>query len=239
MITMVLGGLWHGAAWGFVLWGAIHGGALVIEHVLRERMRWSPPGWLKLADRLPHRRAGVDPVPRARPRPRRRRSSRAWPTGARRRCGACPVVAVVAARHRAAAAARRSRWTRCACASSACIRPPSARAWRSSSCSSPRRSPARACHRSSTSSSDDRRPCPNTTPSSSTARPAAALRARDALVVRVRRRARCCSLVEGAVDPRRGRADGPGHRAHGRARRRPPRRLGSPTAAARRRRRPR
>ena len=25
MITMVLGGLWHGAAWGFVLWGALHG----------------------------------------------------------------------------------------------------------------------------------------------------------------------------------------------------------------------
>jgi D-alanyl-lipoteichoic acid acyltransferase DltB (MBOAT superfamily) len=47
MITMMLGGLWHGAAWGFVLWGTIHGGALVIEKVFRERMRWSPPGWLK------------------------------------------------------------------------------------------------------------------------------------------------------------------------------------------------
>jgi alginate O-acetyltransferase complex protein AlgI len=35
MITMVLGGLWHGAAWGFVLWGTIHGLALVIEHQLR------------------------------------------------------------------------------------------------------------------------------------------------------------------------------------------------------------
>ena len=49
MITMVLGGLWHGAAWGFVLWGAIHGGALVAENVFRERLRWSPPGWLKWA----------------------------------------------------------------------------------------------------------------------------------------------------------------------------------------------
>jgi D-alanyl-lipoteichoic acid acyltransferase DltB (MBOAT superfamily) len=28
MITMVLGGLWHGASWNFVLWGALHGGAL-------------------------------------------------------------------------------------------------------------------------------------------------------------------------------------------------------------------
>src|SRR5258708_9035573 len=25
MVTMVLGGLWHGAAWTFVIWGALHG----------------------------------------------------------------------------------------------------------------------------------------------------------------------------------------------------------------------
>jgi len=31
IITMVLGGLWHGAAWNFVLWGAIHGVFLAIE----------------------------------------------------------------------------------------------------------------------------------------------------------------------------------------------------------------
>jgi alginate O-acetyltransferase complex protein AlgI len=28
MITMVLGGLWHGASWNFVVWGTLHGGAL-------------------------------------------------------------------------------------------------------------------------------------------------------------------------------------------------------------------
>ena len=28
MLTMVLGGLWHGASWNFVIWGALHGGAL-------------------------------------------------------------------------------------------------------------------------------------------------------------------------------------------------------------------
>ncbi|KAB0269702.1 MBOAT family O-acyltransferase [Microvirga brassicacearum] len=33
--TMVLGGLWHGASWNFVLWGAIHGGALVLNHLWR------------------------------------------------------------------------------------------------------------------------------------------------------------------------------------------------------------
>ena len=30
MITMVLGGLWHGASWNFVLWGALHGLYLII-----------------------------------------------------------------------------------------------------------------------------------------------------------------------------------------------------------------
>jgi alginate O-acetyltransferase complex protein AlgI len=33
MLTMVLGGLWHGAAWRFVLWGALHGLALVGHRV--------------------------------------------------------------------------------------------------------------------------------------------------------------------------------------------------------------
>ncbi|MCS7467244.1 MBOAT family protein [Stieleria sp. ICT_E10.1] len=32
MVTMVLGGLWHGAAWNFVLWGVYHGVLLVIWH---------------------------------------------------------------------------------------------------------------------------------------------------------------------------------------------------------------
>ena len=31
MLTMVLGGLWHGASWTFVVWGAMHGGALVLH----------------------------------------------------------------------------------------------------------------------------------------------------------------------------------------------------------------
>jgi D-alanyl-lipoteichoic acid acyltransferase DltB (MBOAT superfamily) len=31
MITMVLGGLWHGASWNFVLWGAIHGVGLCVN----------------------------------------------------------------------------------------------------------------------------------------------------------------------------------------------------------------
>ena len=33
-ITMVLGGLWHGASWNFVIWGALHGTYLSIEKLL-------------------------------------------------------------------------------------------------------------------------------------------------------------------------------------------------------------
>ena len=37
MITMLLGGLWHGAGWNFVLWGALHGGGLAVERWWHER----------------------------------------------------------------------------------------------------------------------------------------------------------------------------------------------------------
>lgn len=37
MITMVLGGLWHGAAWTFVLWGALHGAGLSAERLWANR----------------------------------------------------------------------------------------------------------------------------------------------------------------------------------------------------------
>lgn len=35
MVTMLLGGLWHGAAWNFVLWGAFHGALLVVYRMLQ------------------------------------------------------------------------------------------------------------------------------------------------------------------------------------------------------------
>ena len=36
-MTMLLGGLWHGAAWNFVLWGAYHGFALIAHRLWQER----------------------------------------------------------------------------------------------------------------------------------------------------------------------------------------------------------
>ena len=41
--TMLLGGLWHGAAWTFVVWGALHAFYLVINHGWIALRRWA--GW--------------------------------------------------------------------------------------------------------------------------------------------------------------------------------------------------
>ncbi len=42
MVTMLLGGLWHGAAWGFVVWGALHGLYLVVERWWSRDRRGAP-----------------------------------------------------------------------------------------------------------------------------------------------------------------------------------------------------
>lgn len=39
MITMFLGGLWHGAKWTFVIWGALHGAYIVAEKMLEKRRK--------------------------------------------------------------------------------------------------------------------------------------------------------------------------------------------------------
>jgi D-alanyl-lipoteichoic acid acyltransferase DltB (MBOAT superfamily) len=54
MVTMALGGLWHGANWTFVIWGLLHGAYLAINHVSRA---------LKLVEGLPGAvRAALHPV---------------------------------------------------------------------------------------------------------------------------------------------------------------------------------
>ena len=80
MLTMIIGGLWHGAAWTFVLWGTYQGVILVGHRLLRALARPDPPdradrprllegradrrdvppGLLRLAD-LPGRLAGTGP----------------------------------------------------------------------------------------------------------------------------------------------------------------------------------
>lgn len=46
LLTMLLGGIWHGAAWTFVLWGLWHGGLLALERRWKERGGKGEPGLL-------------------------------------------------------------------------------------------------------------------------------------------------------------------------------------------------
>ena len=49
MITMLLGGLWHGAAWTFVVWGGLHGLFLMTERFLRKRITLKINAWNGMA----------------------------------------------------------------------------------------------------------------------------------------------------------------------------------------------
>lgn len=52
MITMVLGGLWHGASWNFVIWGTLHGAYLLVNHGWRALLG---SAHARLASGLPYR----------------------------------------------------------------------------------------------------------------------------------------------------------------------------------------
>ena len=43
LVTMLLGGLWHGAAWTFVVWGALHGVYLCVNHAFNALVPKAPP----------------------------------------------------------------------------------------------------------------------------------------------------------------------------------------------------
>jgi alginate O-acetyltransferase complex protein AlgI len=55
LLTMLIGGLWHGAAWTFVVWGGLHGAALAAERFRRDR-RGGPSapvtGWARWRGRI-------------------------------------------------------------------------------------------------------------------------------------------------------------------------------------------
>src|SRR5208283_745693 len=49
MLTMFLGGLWHGAGWNFLIWGVWHGAALCVNHLYRgifPEVKYKSLGWL-------------------------------------------------------------------------------------------------------------------------------------------------------------------------------------------------
>ena len=86
MITMLLGGLWHGAGWTFVIWGGLHGLYLVINHAWRAVKPRLPlaaipgPGQVRDVSRshLRRRRAGLGGFAQPIFRPRCR-CCRRWP----------------------------------------------------------------------------------------------------------------------------------------------------------------
>jgi alginate O-acetyltransferase complex protein AlgI len=45
MLTMLLGGLWHGAAWTFVVWGGLHGTYLILERLQRKHIPFAITKW--------------------------------------------------------------------------------------------------------------------------------------------------------------------------------------------------
>ncbi|MBU1311758.1 MAG: MBOAT family protein [Gammaproteobacteria bacterium] len=48
-LTMLLGGLWHGAGWNFLIWGALHGFYLIINHgfsSIKHKLPLQFPSWL-------------------------------------------------------------------------------------------------------------------------------------------------------------------------------------------------
>jgi len=63
-LTMLIGGLWHGAAWTFVAWGAFHGGGQVIGMFRREHREASAaPGASVAEDRVAPARTGSPATP--------------------------------------------------------------------------------------------------------------------------------------------------------------------------------
>ncbi len=42
MLTMLLGGIWHGASWNFLIWGGYHGALLSLERVVPVERIWKP-----------------------------------------------------------------------------------------------------------------------------------------------------------------------------------------------------
>jgi alginate O-acetyltransferase complex protein AlgI len=48
-ITFLLGGLWHGAGWTFVIWGALHGAYVVVNHLMIKGATPKTPGRLAVA----------------------------------------------------------------------------------------------------------------------------------------------------------------------------------------------
>ena len=97
LLTMALGGLWHGAAWTFVVWGLYQGLGLAIERALSEReanpMSSSMPP-MSASENSPVSTAAPRSMRGEKIRPRRCRSHR-WRCGAFGSAGSSPSISSV------------------------------------------------------------------------------------------------------------------------------------------------
>ena len=48
ILTMTLGGLWHGASWNFAIWGLLHGTALAVTRAFQSKSRTPAAGWRRM-----------------------------------------------------------------------------------------------------------------------------------------------------------------------------------------------
>jgi D-alanyl-lipoteichoic acid acyltransferase DltB (MBOAT superfamily) len=48
IITMLLGGLWHGASWTFIVWGLLHGGGLAVTRYFQRMAEDEPAAWRRV-----------------------------------------------------------------------------------------------------------------------------------------------------------------------------------------------
>jgi D-alanyl-lipoteichoic acid acyltransferase DltB (MBOAT superfamily) len=49
ILTMLLGGLWHGASWNFVIWGLLHGVGLAVSRAFQKKSAPEAAGWRRIA----------------------------------------------------------------------------------------------------------------------------------------------------------------------------------------------
>ena len=67
LVTWLVAGLWHGAGWGFVVWGLLHGAGLAVERAFSGSLErigsraGPPPAGVAAHDQLRHARVGVLP----------------------------------------------------------------------------------------------------------------------------------------------------------------------------------
>ena len=52
LVVFLVSCLWHGANWTFIVWGALHGGVMVVERLARRLLPPGPPRWPRLAGAL-------------------------------------------------------------------------------------------------------------------------------------------------------------------------------------------